>query len=127
MARLQAESRGMASAGALRAAEDTILSEACPEVATQLQGKRCLAMAVGSFRIAPNFWGYIEEETMGNSLCTSFVANNSGDAVLLCASADGATWTGNLDTNQSSKFAPSLAVFNNRLYLAFIANNSGNG
>jgi hypothetical protein len=42
----------MASAGALWAAEDTILSEACPEVATQLQDKRCLAMAVVSFRIA---------------------------------------------------------------------------
>ena len=33
-------------------AEDAILREACPEAATQLQGKRCLAMAVGSFRIA---------------------------------------------------------------------------
>ena len=63
---------------------------------------------------------------MSNYLWSSFIANNSGNAVLMSCSADGVNWTNNTDINQSSKFAPSLAVFNNRVYVAFIANNPGN-
>ena len=64
---------------------------------------------------------------MTDSLWTSFIANDSGNGVLVCSSADGVNWTANTPINQTSKFAPSLAVFNNRLYVAFIANDSGNG
>ena len=42
-------------------AEEAILNEACPEAVTQLQAKRCAAMAIGSFRIASYYpfllWG----------------------------------------------------------------------
>ena len=46
--------------------------------------------------------------------------------MLVCSSDDGVNWTNNADINQSSPFAPSLAVFNNGLYVSFIANSSGN-
>jgi hypothetical protein len=61
-----------------------------------------------------------------NKLYVAFIANNPGNAVLVCSSADGVKWTNNTDINQTSKFAPSLAPFNNKLYIAFIANNPGN-
>src|SRR5580700_3080392 len=59
------------------------------------------------------------------NLWTAFIANNAGDAVLVSSSPNGTSWTGNTNIGQSSKFAPTLAFFNNRLYVAFIANNSG--
>src|ERR1017187_9132299 len=62
---------------------------------------------------------------MTDYLWTSFAANSSGQNVLVCASPDGKTWRPNLDVNQASGFAPSLAFFNGRLYVAFIANNPG--
>jgi len=62
---------------------------------------------------------------MTEYLWTSFVANDSGQNVLGCCSADGKTWQPNVNFNQASGFAPSLAFFNCRLYVAFIANNSG--
>jgi len=58
-------------------------------------------------------------------LWTAFVANSSGQNVLVSASPDGATWQPNLDINQATGFAPSLAMFKGRLYAAFIANDSG--
>ena len=108
-----------------------------------------------------------------NKLYVAFIANNPGNAVLVCSdsrraelveqhrhqpdeqvrpvpgclqqqtlrrvhrrqsrergagfrsSADGVNWTNNTDINQTSKFAPSLAVFNSKLYVAFIADNPG--
>ena len=39
-------------------------------------------------------------------------------------SSDGRTWTGNTALHESSKAAPSLAVFDNRLWVSFIANNN---
>jgi hypothetical protein len=45
-----------------------------------------------------------------NRLYVSFIANNSGNEVLVCSSADGTNWTNNTDIGQSSKFGPSLAV-----------------
>jgi len=62
---------------------------------------------------------------MTEYLWTSFVANDSGQNVLGCCSADGKTWQPNVNFNQASGFAPSLAFFNCRLYVAFIANYSG--
>jgi hypothetical protein len=63
---------------------------------------------------------------MANYLCTGFVANTFND-ILMCTTADGTIWSSAADIQQSSQFAPSLAFFENRLYVAFIANNSGNG
>jgi hypothetical protein len=58
-------------------------------------------------------------------LWTSFIANDSGQNVLVCSSSDGINWKSNLNINQASGFAPSLAFFKGRLYVAFIANDSG--
>jgi len=64
---------------------------------------------------------------MADGLVTAFIANNSGNNVLICASPDGINWTNNTDIHQASNgSAPSLASFNNKLWAAFIANNSGN-
>ena len=63
---------------------------------------------------------------MAELLWASFIANNSGNAVLACSSADAQSWSGNTDIGQTSKFGPSLAVFNGKLFVAFIADNSGN-
>jgi hypothetical protein len=63
-------------------------------------------------------------KAMSNYLWTSFVANTD---ILVCSTADGTNWSNAAAIQQSSKFAPSLAVFNDRLYVAFVANNPGNG
>ena len=57
----------------------------------------------------------------------AFIANDSGNNVLVCSSPDGVNWSGgNTDIHQAAGSSPSLAVFNNRLWIAFTANDSGN-
>ena len=62
---------------------------------------------------------------MTDYLWTAFPANDSGQNLLVCSSADGGTWHPNIDIQQATEFAPSLAFFKDRLYVAFIANDSG--
>ena len=45
---------------------------------------------------------------------------------MLLSSADGTHWSGNTSIGATSKSAPSLAVFNGKLWAAFIANNATN-
>jgi putative hemolysin len=63
---------------------------------------------------------------MAANLVTAFIANDSGNEVLVCSSSDGSHWTGNLNIGQASKFAPSLVEFNTEYWLAFVANDAGN-
>jgi hypothetical protein len=70
-----------------------------------------------------------------------FIADNSYNSVLTSYSGNGQDWSVNRPVknpsqSQSSKAAPALAVFQNRLWIAFVANgpsnqllvcNSGNG
>jgi hypothetical protein len=63
-------------------------------------------------------------------LWVAFVAsdwNLRSNQLLICSSADGQTWTGPISVNgQTSRTAPSLAAFNNRLWVAFVANDGSN-
>jgi predicted cupin superfamily sugar epimerase len=63
-----------------------------------------------------------------NRLWDCFVANNSSNSVLICSSANGATWTDNTRLNQAAQggTAPALAAFNGQLWACFVANNSSN-
>ena len=63
---------------------------------------------------------------MSTTLGTAFIANNSGNEILFCSSPDGVNWSADTETHQSSKAAPSLAVFKFNYLLAFLANNSTN-
>ena len=66
-----------------------------------------------------------------NQLWVAFVANQASNDLVVCSSADGQTWSaairvqGNGET-QFTKQAPSLAVFNNQLWVAFVANQASN-
>jgi hypothetical protein len=66
-----------------------------------------------------------------NKLFIAFVANNKSNSLLI-ASYDGTNWSGdsqvsNSSITQYSYWPPSLAVYNNKLYVAFVAaNSSGN-
>jgi hypothetical protein len=60
------------------------------------------------------------------NLWTSFIANDPSNRILVSSSADGISWAPHTNLPESSKFAPSLAVFNNRLFVAFIANDPSN-
>ena len=60
------------------------------------------------------------EKIVTDYLWTSFIANNSSDAVLTCCSNNGDHWTNNTEINQASKFAPSLSAFQDRLYVACV-------
>jgi hypothetical protein len=65
-------------------------------------------------------------------LYIAFVANNSGQNVVVCSTSDGKSWLSangdpgaNSDIGQAAGFDPALASYHGRLYVAFIANNSG--
>jgi hypothetical protein len=65
-------------------------------------------------------------------LWVAFIANDSGNNVLVCSSSDGVNWGTiqgigkNTDIGQASNgSSPSLAVFDGKLWVAFIANDSG--
>src|SRR5215472_10196387 len=76
-----------------------------------------------------------------NKLWIAFVANDTSNQLLICNSGNGQDWSDNSQVknpnqSQSSKAAPALAVFQNKLWIAFVANgpsnqllicNSGNG
>jgi len=70
---------------------------------------------------------------LGDRLYVAFIANDSGQNVLVCSTKDGFAWEplngesgANPDIHQASNgSAPSLAAFQGRLYVAFIANDSG--
>jgi hypothetical protein len=60
-----------------------------------------------------------------------FVANNRYDSLLTSYSGNGQDWSVNSPVknpsqSQSSKRAPALAVFQNKLWIAFVANNDSN-
>jgi hypothetical protein len=56
--------------------------------------------------------------TFKNKLWVAFVSDNSYRELLICSSTDGKNWTANTRVNQSSKAAPSLCVFDNKLWLS---------
>jgi hypothetical protein len=63
-----------------------------------------------------------------NKLYVAFIADGGSDIVFI-ASYDGTNWSGasqvsNSSVTQYSGTAPSLAAFNNKLYVAFLADNS---
>ena len=60
-----------------------------------------------------------------------FIANNSYNSLLTSYSGDGQDWSvdsqvKNPNQSQSSKAAPALAVFQNKLWIAFVASNNTN-
>jgi len=46
--------------------------------------------------------------------------------IFVCTTSDGRCWKPTTFINHHSKYAPALAVFNNRLFIAYIANDSSN-
>jgi hypothetical protein len=63
-----------------------------------------------------------------DKLRVAFVANNGTDQLLVCNSTNGRDWSDrghvkNPDQTQSSRTAPALAVFQDKLWVAFVANN----
>ena len=61
----------------------------------------------------------------------AFIANDNSKSLLTCHSANGQDWSDrihvqNPDQSQSSKTAPALAVFPDKLWIAFVANNDTN-
>jgi len=63
-------------------------------------------------------------------LWIAFVANNT-DQLFVANSVDGRQWSDrsrvqNPDQSQSSKTAPALAIFQEKLWIAFVANNDTN-
>ena len=66
-----------------------------------------------------------------NKLWLAFVADNATNDLLVCNSANGKDWSQaalvtNQVTNQFTKMAPALAVWDNKLWLAFVADNATN-
>jgi len=59
---------------------------------------------------------------MANYLWTAFIADNGSNDILAASSADGVNWTPSVPINQTSPFTPSLALFDGKLYVAFITN-----
>ena len=63
------------------------------------------------------------------SVTPSVVARSSRSwktLALVCSSSDGQNWSVNTALHESSSGNPTLSVFNNRLWVSFIANNSTN-
>ena len=67
------------------------------------------------------------------NLYVAFITNDVNSAtgvpsnrIFLCSTKDGVSWSNATFFNQYSKFAPSLAVWDGRLYVAFVANNPSN-
>ena len=58
---------------------------------------------------------------MANCLWTAFIADNGSNDILAASSPDGVTWTPSVPINQTSPFAPSLVLFDGKLYAAFIS------
>ena len=66
-----------------------------------------------------------------NKLWIAFVANDASNQLLICNSGNGQDWSDNSQVknpnqSQSSKAAPALAVFQNKLWIAFVASNNTN-
>src|SRR6478672_6978049 len=66
-----------------------------------------------------------------DKLWIAFVANSTTDQPLIRTSRDGQHWSDNSqvknpDQSQSSKAAPALAVFQDKLWIAFVANSTTN-
>ncbi|MFO0591036.1 MAG: carboxypeptidase-like regulatory domain-containing protein [Polyangiaceae bacterium] len=61
-----------------------------------------------------------------NAKATSENPNPQVRDVLICSSEDGARWTNNTKIGQTTKAAPSLCAFQNKLRLAFVASNQAN-
>jgi hypothetical protein len=66
----------------------------------------------------------------GNALYVAFITNDEDSAtgvpsnrIFLCSTTDGVSWSEAIFFNQHSKCAPSLAVWNGSLHIAFVANN----
>src|ERR1700722_18920307 len=60
---------------------------------------------------------------MANYLWTAFIADNGSNDILVASSVDGvADWTPSVPINETSPFTPSLALFDGKLYVAFITN-----
>ncbi len=58
------------------------------------------------------------------SLHLTFIADNNTNQLLACYSKDGSNWSPSVAVEgQASKAAPALAVFQNKLWVAFVANN----
>ena len=53
------------------------------------------------------------------------VANDGTNSLFISSSANGQTWSSGTEINQFSKLAPALTVWQNKLWLAFVANNDG--
>jgi hypothetical protein len=66
---------------------------------------------------------------MANNLWTAFIADNGSNDILAASLPEGGTWTPSVPINQTSPFAPSLALFEGVLYCAFITDdvNSATG
>jgi hypothetical protein len=67
------------------------------------------------------------------SLYVAFITNDVDSAtgvpsnrIFLCSTRDGVSWSDATFFNQYSKCSPSLAVWNDSLHIAFVANNSSN-
>jgi hypothetical protein len=59
---------------------------------------------------------------VANNLWTAFIADNGSNEILVASLPEGGTWTPSVPINQTSPFTPSLALFNGKLYVAFITN-----
>src|SRR5580700_6438114 len=59
---------------------------------------------------------------MANNLWTAFIADNGSNDILVASSPSGGPWTPSVPINQTSPFTPSLALFDGKLYVAFITN-----
>lgn len=57
---------------------------------------------------------------MATNLWTAFIAHNGSNDILAASSPDGMAWTSSGPVNQTSPFTPSLALFEGKLYVAFI-------
>jgi hypothetical protein len=66
-----------------------------------------------------------------NKLWLAFVADNGTNDLLVCSSANGQAWSPSTVVTdqfakQFTKMAPALAVWDNKLWLAFVADNDSN-
>jgi hypothetical protein len=66
---------------------------------------------------------------MANNLWAAFIANNGSNDILVASAPDGVNWTPSVPINETSPFTPSLALFEGKLYVAFITDdeNSATG
>src|SRR5437016_2731581 len=64
----------------------------------------------------------MDKVTTTKDLLMGFVENSSNQGVCLATSGDGVNWSGPTKVGETGPLAPSLAVFKDKMYLAFASN-----